>query len=529
MKVFKYILSTLLLLVVVWSCSEEEFGNVDFIGTANAPTNVAALFKITQDNTGLVSIIPTAEGTVSFDVDYGDGTAPTAVTVGKVALHTYSEGTYNVTITAKGITGLKTTYSKEIVVSFKAPEFGANPIIENDATKSKQVNITIPTDAKYALFYDAHFIENGIETILTGNIGDKISYTYANAGAYNIKVVLKGGAIKTTTYIETDFVVTEILQPITSAPSQPGRQGTDYISIFSGAYTNVAGSDFNPNWGQSTTYNAFTLNGDAMLQYATLNYQGIQIGATKDVSAMETLHIDVWSAKANTVDFYPLPVGIAAANEKFFKLNLLANQWNSFDIPLSYFTDLGLSLTAIHQFKFVGSGAIFIDNIYFYKAPSIPSILAGTWKLASEAGALKVGPTYGSGEWWSIGASDVAARACLFDDEYVFANDGSFKNIQGGSTWIEGWQGTEGCGIPIAPHNGSATASFYYDEVTGKISITGKGAYLGLPKPNNGGELTTPAGAPDAITYDAVLSNNNKTMTLSLNYGTGFWTFKLVK
>ncbi len=94
------------------------------------------------------------------------------------------------------------------------------------------------------------------------------------------------------------------------------------------------------------------------------------------------LHIDVWSATDNTIDFYPLPVGIAADDEKFFTLNLQADQWNSFDIPLSYFTDQGLALDNIHQFKFVGSGSIFVDNIYFYRAPSEPSNLAGSWKLA---------------------------------------------------------------------------------------------------------------------------------------------------
>ena len=39
----------------------------------------------------------------------------------------------------------------------------------------------------------------------------------------------------------------------------------------------------------------------------------------------------------------------------------------------------------------------------------------------------------------------------------------------------------------------------------GTITITGKGAYLGVPKPFNGGVLTNPADAPDSITYDVEL------------------------
>ncbi len=146
-----------------------------------------------------------------------------------------------------------------------------------------------------------------------------------------------------------------------------------------------------------------------------------------------------------------------------------------------------------------------------------------------EAEALGVGPELGNYSWWSNDAQAVIDRACLFDDEYVFGNDGSFKNILGATTWIENWQGTEGCGTPVAPHDGSAAASFYYDEDLGKITITGKGAYLGIPKPYSGGELTTPADAPDAITYDVELSDDNNTMTLVLFYGAGYWKFKLVR
>lgn len=529
MKVFKYILNAILLIALLWSCTKDEMNNLDFTNSAVAPSNVQALFTITQDNTGLVSIEPTADGAVQFEISYGDSSSSQTIKAGKKATHVYAEGSYNVTVLAKGITGLTTEFSKQIVVSFQAPEFGTDPIIENDAAKSKQVNVTVPNDTKFAMFYDAHFVENGIETILTANVGDKVSYTYANPGLYTIKVVLKGGAIATTEYVVNDFEVTEILQPIKSAPTQPGRQPSDYISIFSDAYTNVAGSDFNPYWWQTTIYTPFNLNGDAMLQYSNLNYQGIQIGSPQDVSSMEMLHIDVWSAENNSIDFYPLPVGIAAENEKFYTLDLVADQWNSFDIPLSYFTDLGLALNNIHQFKFVGAGSIFVDNIYFYKAPSEPSILAGTWKLAPEAYAFKVGPTYGSGDWWGNSEGDITTRACLFDDKYVFENDGTFKNVMDGSTWIEGWQGTEGCGTPVAPHNGSANASFYYDEDLGKLTITGKGAYLGIPKPYNGGELSTPANAPDSITYDIVLSDNDNTMTLVLYYGAGYWTFKLVR
>ena len=62
------------------------------------------------------------------------------------------------------------------------------------------------------------------------------------------------------------------------------------------------------------------------------------------------------------------------------------------------------------------------------------------WQLYPGAGALGVGPNQGDIGWWSNNDGDVATRACLFDDIYAFNADGSFQNILGDETWVEGWQ-----------------------------------------------------------------------------------------
>ncbi|MFK7982562.1 MAG: T9SS type A sorting domain-containing protein [Saprospiraceae bacterium] len=154
-----------------------------------------------------------------------------------------------------------------------------------------------------------------------------------------------------------------------------------------------------------------------------------------------------------------------------------------------------------------------------------PMGIAGTWKLAPIAQALAVGPTQGDFSWWSNSAGDVTTRACLFDDQFVFEEDGTFKNVQDGETWLEGWQGMdpEGCGVPVAPHDGSNAATWAYDEAAGTVTLTGVGAHIGLAKVNNGGELTSPADAPASITYPVVIEGN--TMTVDINYGNGFWHF----
>ncbi len=363
MKKINTIYKTLLILLIFNACT--DLNDVDFVASFPVPSNVVASYNITQDNTGLVTITPTADSANSFNVYFGDTKEGSAeIEVGGSVQHVYVEGTYNVKIEAFNLNGDKTEATQELVVSFKAPE-NLVTTIENDIAISKQVNITATAD--FATMFEFYSGETGVnQPVATANIGETINYQYTTAGSYDVKVVVKGAAIATIEHTET-FTVTEILQPIASATIAPVRNDVDVVSIFSNAYTNVVSTDFNPNWGQQTIYTAFDLNGDAMIQYSNLNYQGIQIGSTQDVSTMEFLHLDVWTADAAEIETYLISV---ASGEKLIKTSLIKDAWTSIDIPMSEFTAQGLSVDDIHQFKFVGAGSVFIDNIYFYKAPS---------------------------------------------------------------------------------------------------------------------------------------------------------------
>ena len=154
------------------------------------------------------------------------------------------------------------------------------------------------------------------------------------------------------------------------------------------------------------------------------------------------------------------------------------------------------------------------------------SPMVGKWRLAGE-GAAGVGPAAGDVSWWSADAQAVIDRACWFDDIYHFGDDGSFQNFQDGETWLEPFQGTdpEACGVPVAPHDGSSTGSFSYDEAASTLTIDGRGSFLGLPKVVNGLELADPGSAPDSITYDVLtLDGDNVTVTIESLAG-NWWTF----
>lgn len=162
--------------------------------------------------------------------------------------------------------------------------------------------------------------------------------------------------------------------------------------------------------------------------------------------------------------------------------------------------------------------------------------LIGDWVMASEAGAFAIGPNEGSAEWFFNSEDDVTTRACFFDDVYTFNADKSFSIELGSATWLEGWQGAEpdACGTPIAPHDGSGTYAFGATETT--ISLEGVGAYLGLAKVINNGELTADSTVPGTRTYKILEFNSDttpKTLKLDVKIVTGDgadanWTFNLV-
>lgn len=527
MKTIKLILTTLLLFVV-FGCVDDE-RDTQYLDNADAPSDLVMQFRTTQDNSGLVTITPTAVGATKFDIFFGDADNTSVELIpGQSIDNIYAEGTYTVVATATAVNGKTAQLEQELVVSFTAPQ-NLVVTIENDPAISKRVNVTATAD--FAMSFEVDFGETGSE-LVSGNIGETVSFDYQEAGIYTITVEAMGSAIETTTYTEVDFEVTEILAPIVSASTPPSRSDEDVISIFSDAYTDIPNTDFYPNWGQSTIYTAFDLNGDAMLQYSNLNYQGINIGESVDASSMEMLHIDIWTPDATSIDIYPLPNGVQPADERFVTKTLVPNEWSSFDIPMEDFTSQGLPINDLLQFKFVGSGTVFIDNLYFWKTPTGPPPFVGTWQMAPEAGSLGVGPAIGDTQWFSCDGSCVTQRACYFDDTYVFGVDGTFTNNLGAESWIEGWQGgSDACGAPVAPYDGSATANYTYDVNTSQITINGEGAYIGLPKANNAGELPN-VPVPSSITYNITLSENNTVMNVNIETGAGsgvFWQYKLIK
>ena len=370
MKALKNLIALLLLIGMV-AC-EKNKDDLDFVQNATAPTDVSAKFQVSTDNTGTVAITPLATGVATYKVYFGDSTAsPTVVKAGASVTHTYAEGSYQVKIVAVNIAGKETEVTLPLEVSFRAPE-NAEVTVANDQAVSKKVNVTAKAD--FAITYDVYFGESSDEKPVSANIGETVSYIYKQAGTYTITVEMKGAG-KQTTKVQKQVEAIALQQPTTSAPKPPIRKAQEVVSLFSERYTNVEGTNFNPNWGQATAFNLFKLGNDEMLQYAHLNYQGIQFAQEIDLSSMEFLHLDVWTSDVTDLKIYLISKSTGAGGEKFVKKTLTADKWTSIDIPLSDYIKQGFVITDVHQIKLVGKGTVFIDNLYFYKKSASNTVM----------------------------------------------------------------------------------------------------------------------------------------------------------
>ena len=104
-----------------------------------------------------------------------------------------------------------------------------------------------------------------------------------------------------------------------------------------------------------------------------------------------------------------------------------------------------------------------------------------------------------------------------------------------GSTWLEPWQvgsPPEGCGTPIAPHNGG---SHTYTYANGVLTVSGSGAHVGLAKVHNNGEDGAPIN--NQISYSVTFSgSSSEMMTVDISFpnasgnnGLAWWRFVYTK
>lgn len=189
MKHIKKLLVLFLVINVFNSCTEEEVSYA--LEDISAPTNVKAIFNVSQDDSGTVTITPTAEGASSFEIYFGDveNETPTTASPGEMVSHVYGEGEFSLRVVAIGMTGLKSELVRVVTISFSAPtdlDFTA------EISSTDPFEVSVAPTATNATVYDVYFgdVENEEPTTIMDT--ESALHVYAEVGDYDVRIVARG-------------------------------------------------------------------------------------------------------------------------------------------------------------------------------------------------------------------------------------------------------------------------------------------------------------------------------------------------
>ncbi|NPD48316.1 hypothetical protein HNS40_22385, partial [Lentimicrobium sp. S6] len=328
--------------------------------TATEPSAAAPL--PTEDAADVVSIYSdsyTNLAETNFNPNWGQSTAVSFVDVAGNETMKYANFNYQ---------GTNLGSNDGTAQDLSAMEFLHVDIWTADATVVKLTPISASTGE---FLYELTPLTQGTWNSYDIPVGDFTDVSMADI--HQLKFDGQAGVNPSNIYLDNIYFYKEpttATEPSAAAPL-PTEDAADVVSIYSDSYTNLAGTDFNPGWGQTTVVSNEDIGGNEMMKYASFNYQGTQLDGNQDLSAMEFLHVDIWTADATVVKLTPIS---ASTGEFLYELTpLTQGTWNSYDIPVGDFTDV--SMADIHQLKFDGQAGvnpsnIYLDNIYFWKTPT---------------------------------------------------------------------------------------------------------------------------------------------------------------
>ncbi|MCC5938666.1 MAG: PKD domain-containing protein [Lunatimonas sp.] len=166
------------------------------------------------------------------------------------------------------------------------------------------------------------------------------------------------------------------------------------------------------------------------------------------------------------------------------------------------------------------------------------------WKLKPAAGAFGVGPVPGSDEWFPSGNDISGDRPCLFNDRFIFNDNGTYTYDPQGDVFGEAYMGIDDGCQPVEALQGTVgeawgggSHQFNFTPASGganaKLSVTGTGAFIALAKAYNGSEYQSGPPRPnETVTYDVLGYNaNTQELTLTIDIsgeGGVFWSFVLI-
>lgn len=273
-------------------CSEDENNSaLDSLSNADGPSNLSALFTITQDNTGTVTILPKGDGVVTYEVKYSDdSTESDVIRAGETATHVYPEGQYNVTIIATGINGKTAQVTLPLTVSLLAP---TNVAAEVTVQAGNTMAVDVSATADLETYFEVMFGEDPAQVPVQFMEGETITHEYSAEGTYTVTITAYSGSTTFTTITETVTVTNPIVLPVTFEDASLNFVFGDFGNASTSVVNNPDASGINTSskvGKHVKTAGAETWAGTA-----------ITLGGPINLSSGNQFRVKVWSPAAGSI------------------------------------------------------------------------------------------------------------------------------------------------------------------------------------------------------------------------------------
>ncbi|MCU7694164.1 PKD domain-containing protein [Haoranjiania flava] len=209
----KIFVITQLASLMLIGCTKFSNGDLSFIQTGDAPADITAMYDITQDNSGMVTILPNGKGAAFYEIFFGDAAKePAKVNAGSSTSHKYPEGIFDVKIIGHDLTGKTTEAVQKLTVAFRKPE---NFVVNVAKNPGNALKINISATALYETLFKVYFgdVENEIPVSFLE--GQTLTHEYKKTGTYTIKVIALSGGAATADYSTTVNIVDPLVLPVT--------------------------------------------------------------------------------------------------------------------------------------------------------------------------------------------------------------------------------------------------------------------------------------------------------------------------
>ncbi|MBU1369505.1 MAG: PKD domain-containing protein [Bacteroidetes bacterium] len=231
-------------------------------------------------------------------------------------------------------------------------------------------------------------------------------------------------------------------------------------------------------------------------------------------------------------------------NATIYSWNFGDGQTSTETSPTHVYESAGQYEVVLTASNAAGASANFSQNLTITDPNDAYKLLTGdvskTWKLFREGTSMSLGESLENPANWWEGLQNDGARPCLYYQEFTFHFDGTYEFNDNGMFWgefgvFDNTEFFEVCfeaipgnminldGVDVSAWL-SGTHAFTYDPSVGSATLTGEGAWIGIPKLATTGAVTVPQSSVTFNIVEIVQESGYDLMTIGFDYGEdGYW------